>query len=73
MNAPATALSLRQQVSGGAVIRSCVILVLKGMLGKIGSGFIETAVKFEDGRAGKISATLTIVDAKIFPPMRSAA
>ena len=35
--------------------------------------FIETAVKFEDGRTGKVSATLKLLDAKTFPPMRSAA
>jgi long-chain acyl-CoA synthetase len=35
--------------------------------------FIETAVKFEDGRSGKVSATLKIVDAKVFPPVRQAA
>jgi long-chain acyl-CoA synthetase len=35
--------------------------------------FIETAVKFEDGRTGKVAATLTILDAKTFPPVRSAA
>jgi long-chain acyl-CoA synthetase len=28
--------------------------------------FIETAVKFEDGRSGSVSATLKIVDAKTF-------
>ena len=31
------------------------------------SQFIETEVKFEDGRRGKISADLKIVDAKTFP------
>ena len=35
--------------------------------------FIETAVKFEDGRTGKVSANLTILDAKTYPPVRSAA
>jgi len=35
--------------------------------------FIETAVKFEDGRSGSISATLPIVDAKTFPSMKKAA
>jgi len=35
--------------------------------------FIETAVKFEDGRTGKVSATLKIMDAKVFAPVRSAA
>jgi long-chain acyl-CoA synthetase len=29
--------------------------------------FIETVVKFEDGRTGSVSATLQIGDAKIFP------
>jgi long-chain acyl-CoA synthetase len=29
--------------------------------------FIETAVKFEDGREGSVSATLPIVDAKVVP------
>ena len=35
--------------------------------------FIETAVKFEDGRSGSVSATLPIVDAKTFPVMKKAA
>ncbi len=35
--------------------------------------FIETAVKFEDGRTGSVSATLPIVDAKTFPAMKKAA
>ncbi|HZY19756.1 MAG TPA: AMP-binding protein [Ramlibacter sp.] len=35
--------------------------------------FIETQVKFEDGRSGSVSATLKIVDTRIFPPVRAAA
>ena len=35
--------------------------------------YIETAVKFEDGRSGKISATLKIQDAKTFAPVKAAA
>jgi len=35
--------------------------------------FIETAVKFEDGRSGSVSATLPIVDAKTFPALQKAA
>ncbi len=35
--------------------------------------FIETAVKFEDGRSGSVSATLKIIDAKTFPALRKAA
>jgi len=30
--------------------------------------FIETAVRFEDGRTGSVAATLKIVDARTFPP-----
>jgi long-chain acyl-CoA synthetase len=35
--------------------------------------YIETMVKFEDGRTGKISATLKMRDAKVLPPLRAAA
>jgi long-chain acyl-CoA synthetase len=35
--------------------------------------FIETQVKFEDGRTGSISATLRIDDAKTFTPVKAAA
>jgi len=35
--------------------------------------YIETQVKFEDGRTGVVNATLKIVEAKRFPPMKAAA
>ena len=35
--------------------------------------FIETQVKFEDGRTGSVSATLKIEDAKIFASVKAAA
>ena len=35
--------------------------------------FIETVVKFEDGRSGSVSATLKIDDAKTFDPVKAAA
>ena len=35
--------------------------------------YIETTVKFEDGRSGSVSATLKISDAKTFAPVREAA
>ena len=35
--------------------------------------FIETAVKFEDGRTGSVSATLAIIDAKTFAAVKKAA
>ncbi len=34
--------------------------------------FIETVVKFEDGRSGSVSATLKISDAKTFAPVKAA-
>ena len=37
------------------------------------SQFIETVVKFEDGRTGSVSATLKIDDAKVFAPRKVAA
>jgi long-chain acyl-CoA synthetase len=35
--------------------------------------FIETAVKFEDGRSGSVSATIEIVDVAVKPALRKAA
>jgi long-chain acyl-CoA synthetase len=35
--------------------------------------YIETQVKFEDGRSGSVSATLKIADAKTFAPVKAAA
>jgi long-chain acyl-CoA synthetase len=35
--------------------------------------YIETQVKFEDGRTGSVSATLKIQDAKVFSPVKAAA
>ena len=35
--------------------------------------FIETVVKFEDGRTGSVSATLTLGDTQTFAPVKAAA
>ena len=35
--------------------------------------YIETQVKFEDGRTGSVNATLRIVDTQLFAPVRAAA
>ena len=35
--------------------------------------YIETVVKFEDGRTGSVSATLQLSDAKTFSPVKAAA
>jgi len=35
--------------------------------------YIETMVKFEDGRTGKISATLKVNEARVYAPVKAAA
>jgi long-chain acyl-CoA synthetase len=35
--------------------------------------YVETQVKFEDGRTGVVAATLKIADTKVFPAMKVAA
>ena len=42
-------------------------VLVEAMYGGLAEQFIETAVKFEDGRSGSVSATLPILDAKTFP------
>jgi long-chain acyl-CoA synthetase len=36
------------------------------MYGGLTEQFMETSVRFEDGRIGSVSATLTILEAKVF-------
>jgi long-chain acyl-CoA synthetase len=48
-------------------------VLIDALYGGRGSQFIETEVKFEDGRRGKVSADLKIVDAKTFPVVKKAA
>ncbi|MGA8516179.1 MAG: AMP-binding protein, partial [Burkholderiaceae bacterium] len=47
--------------------------LIDGLYNGATSQFIETVVKFEDGRSGKVSATLKIADAKTFTPVKVAA
>ena len=47
--------------------------LVDAMYGGLNEQYVETAVKFEDGRAGKISATLKIIDAEIFSALKKAA
>jgi len=47
--------------------------LVDGLYGGMTSQFIETVVKFEDGRSGSVSATLLISDAKTFTPVKAAA
>jgi long-chain acyl-CoA synthetase len=48
-------------------------MLVDALYGGKTSQFIETAVKFEDGRTGSVSATLKIEDAKTFAPVKAAA
>ncbi len=48
-------------------------VLLDALYGGLPEQFIETQVKFEDGRTGVVSATLKIVDVKTFPSMSKAA
>jgi long-chain acyl-CoA synthetase len=47
--------------------------LIDALYGGIKEQYIETVVKFEDGRSGKVSATLKIEDAKTFAPLAKAA
>jgi len=48
-------------------------VLIDALYGGRSSQFIETEVKFEDGRRGKVSADLKIVDVKTFPVVKKAA
>ena len=47
--------------------------LIDALYGGLSEQFIETVVKFEDGRSGRVSATLKIFDAKTFAPVKAAA
>ena len=65
-------LTRTRKVRRGAIADKYQVLVDALYAGKT-EQFIETAVKFEDGRAGSVSATLKIVDAKTFGNVKKAA
>ena len=48
-------------------------MLVDALYGGKANQFIETAVKFEDGRTGVVSADLKIADAKTFPSLKKAA
>ena len=48
-------------------------MLIDALYGGKDSQFIETEVKFEDGRRGKVAADLKIIDAKTFPVVKKAA
>ncbi|NBS47681.1 MAG: long-chain fatty acid--CoA ligase [Betaproteobacteria bacterium] len=47
--------------------------LIDGLYGGRTEQYIETVVKFEDGRSGSVSATLKIMDARTFTPVKAAA
>ncbi len=65
-------LTRTRKVRRGAIAEKYAVLIDALYEGK-SSQFIETAVKFEDGRSGSVSADLKIVDTKTFAPARRAA
>ncbi|MBI5899879.1 MAG: AMP-binding protein [Rhodocyclales bacterium] len=65
-------LTRTRKVRRGFVAEKYAVLIEALYTGK-GSQFIETLVRFEDGRTSKVAADLKIADAKTLPVMRKAA
>jgi len=65
-------LTRTNKVRRGFIAEKYAVLV-DALYGGRTEQFIETQVRFEDGRTGSVSATLRIADARTFPPLRAAA
>lgn len=65
-------LTRTNKVRRGFVAEKYAVLV-DALYGGKSEQFIETQVKFEDGRTGSVSATLKITDAKTYAPLKAAA
>lgn len=65
-------LTRTRKVRRGFIADRYAVLV-DALYGGKAEQFIETAVKYEDGRTGVVSATLKIIDAKTFAPIGKAA
>ena len=65
-------LTRTRKVRRGPIAEKYAVLV-DALYGGKTTQFIETAVRFEDGRAGSVSATLAITDVKTFPALKQAA
>ncbi|MEJ7686630.1 MAG: AMP-binding protein [Variovorax sp.] len=61
-----------RKVRRGFVAEKYAVLVSALYTGKA-EQFVETQVKFEDGRAGTVSATLKIMEARRYPAVKAAA
>ena len=65
-------LTRTRKVRRGFISEKYAVLI-EALYGGKTSQFIETEVKFEDGRRGKVSADLKILDAKTLPVVKKAA
>jgi long-chain acyl-CoA synthetase len=65
-------LTRTNKVRRGFIAEKYQVLV-DALYGGATSQFIETQVKFEDGRTGSVSATLRIDDARTYAPVKAAA
>jgi long-chain acyl-CoA synthetase len=65
-------LTRTRKVRRGHIAEKYQVLI-DALYGGKGEQFIETAVKFEDGRSGSVSATLKIIDVRTYPAMKRAA
>jgi long-chain acyl-CoA synthetase len=65
-------LTRTNKVRRGFIAERYAVLV-DALYGGKAEQYIETQVKFEDGRTGSVSATLKIMDARTFAPVRAAA
>jgi long-chain acyl-CoA synthetase len=65
-------LTRTRKVKRGTIAERYDVLV-NAMYGGLTHQYVETAVKFEDGRTGMVSADLKIIDTKVFPTVKKAA
>ena len=65
-------LTRTNKVRRGFIAEKYAVLV-QALYEGLAKQFIETAVKFEDGRSGSVSATLKLSDAKVFSAVERAA
>ena len=60
------------KVRRGFIAEKYAVLV-DALYGGKSEQYIETQVKFEDGRTGSVSATLRMVDTRTYAPLKAAA
>jgi len=65
-------LTRTRKVKRGTIGERYQVLV-DAMYGGFSHQYIETTVKFEDGRSGMVAADLKIMDTQVFPAVKKAA